>query len=156
MIMCAGYKRFWVGPILEIFSDVSLSYCCVYWGGYLCVCWESISITERFFLHGVSHLVIKLNPCSTTDISAGTSALQYDAECTHSVLMPFILLLRSGPFFHFQIFSVSSFSVYWRRIAGYILKEARSAFCKEEVKFVNQVDTVLTGRKKIEKPTSSI
>jgi len=29
MTMCAGYKTFWTGPILEIFSDVSLSYCCI-------------------------------------------------------------------------------------------------------------------------------
>jgi len=89
---------FWIEPILEIFSDVSLSYCCVYWGGYLYVCWEIFNITVSFFLHGLSHLVMKLNSCSTTDITAGTSALKYYAECPHSVLMPFVV---SGLFFHF-------------------------------------------------------
>jgi hypothetical protein len=37
-------------------------------------------------------------PLQQTDITAGTSALKYYAECPQCVLMPFVL---SGLFFHF-------------------------------------------------------
>lgn len=92
----------------------------------------------------MSNVDIKLNFCSTTDIIAGTSALRYGVECPYSVLMLSCYSYYQGYIPIYIFFLFSSFSVCWR-INGYILKEAQSVFCKEEVKFINQVNTILTG-----------
>jgi hypothetical protein len=49
------------------------------------------------------------------------------------------------PIFPFQIFFILFIFGLLKQNSRYILKEARSVFCKEEVKFINQAGTVLTG-----------